>query len=142
MKALFDTSVLIAAFTTEHPKHAACLLYLQYVRSGQIDGYISAHCIAELYSVLTARTSPRILPADARNIMNTDLSRFQVVDLNGSDYLSIIDRMVILELPGAVIYDALHAYAAYKTEADTIFTLNPRDFNRLGLDVTVKVVVP
>lgn len=75
MKALFDTSVLIAAFTTEHPKHTACLRYLQNVRSGQINGYISAHCIAELYSVLTARTSPRILPADAQNIMNTNLSR-------------------------------------------------------------------
>lgn len=108
MKALFDTSVLIAAFVTEHSKHSACLTYLQKVRKEEIDGYICTHCIAELYAVLTGRTSHRILPVDAQKIMNTDLSRFQVVDLNGSDYLSVIDRMVILELPGAVIYDALH----------------------------------
>ena len=61
MKALFDTSVFIAAFVTEHPKHSACLPYLQKVRNEEIDGYICAHCIAELYAVLTDRTSPRIL---------------------------------------------------------------------------------
>lgn len=142
MKALFDTSVLIAAFTIEHPKHTACLPYLQKVRNEQIDGYISTHCIAELYSVLTARTSPRILPADARNIMGTDLPRFQVVDMNGSDYLTVVDRMVALGLSGGAIYDALHAYAAHKVEADTILTLNFCDFNRLGLDIAAKVVVP
>ena len=53
VKALFDTSVLVAALWTNHPKHSACLSLLKKVKSGNIHGIICTHTLAELYSVLT-----------------------------------------------------------------------------------------
>ena len=53
MKVLFDTSVLVAAFEVSHPRHTACLPWLQQVQEEKIDGYLSTHTFAELYSVLT-----------------------------------------------------------------------------------------
>ena len=53
MKALFDTSVLVAAFEVSHPRHGVCLPWLQRVQASEIDGYLSTHTLAELYSVLS-----------------------------------------------------------------------------------------
>lgn len=142
MKALFDTSVLVGALTTGHPRHSACIPYVQKVRNREIEGYFCTHAIAELYSVLTGRTNPRILPADVRLIMSTDLAMFQIIDLDSSDYLSVMDQLVTLGLPGGVFFDALHAFAASKAGVDTILTLNLKDFNRLGLDIAALVQEP
>jgi predicted nucleic acid-binding protein len=114
VKALFDTSVLVGALTTGHPRHSACLPYVQKVRNREIEGYFCTHDIAELYSVLTGRTNPRILPADVRLIMSTDLAMFQVIDLDSSDYLSVMDQLVTLGLSGGIFFDALHAFATSK----------------------------
>ncbi|MGI8499564.1 MAG: type II toxin-antitoxin system VapC family toxin [Hassallia sp.] len=53
MKVLFDTSVLVAAFEVSHPRYGVCLPWLQRVQVSEIDGYLSTHTFAELYSVLT-----------------------------------------------------------------------------------------
>ncbi|WP_373536220.1 type II toxin-antitoxin system VapC family toxin [Microcoleus sp.] len=52
MNVLFDTSVLIAALIEDHPSHSQSLSWLERVRSQEIDGFVSTHTIAELYSVL------------------------------------------------------------------------------------------
>ncbi len=142
MKALFDTSVLVGALTTGHPRHSACLPYVQKVHHREIEGCFCTHAIAELYSVLTGRTNPRILPADVKQMISTDLAMFQVIDLDSDDYLSVVDKLVALGLPGAVYFDALHAFAASKAGADTILTLNIKDFNRFGLDIAALVREP
>jgi predicted nucleic acid-binding protein len=46
MKALFDTSVLVAAFEVSHPRHSVCLPWLQRVQVSEIDGYLSTHTFA------------------------------------------------------------------------------------------------
>ena len=53
MKVLFDTSVLVAAFEVSHSRHSVCLPWLQRAQEKEIDGYLSTHTLAELYSVLT-----------------------------------------------------------------------------------------
>jgi predicted nucleic acid-binding protein len=64
MKVLFDTSVLVAAFEVSHPRHGICLPWLQRVQTSDIDGYVSTHTFAELYSVLTRLpVKPVISPA-------------------------------------------------------------------------------
>jgi predicted nucleic acid-binding protein len=64
MKVLFDTSVLVAAFEVSHPRHGVCLLWLQRAQEKEIDGYLSTHTFAELYSVLTRLpVRPPISPA-------------------------------------------------------------------------------
>ena len=67
---LFDTSVLVAAMLEEHPHHSKCFAWLQRVRSEEIEGFISTHSIAELYSVLTRFPRyPRINPELAQRLL-------------------------------------------------------------------------
>ncbi|MGK7893441.1 MAG: type II toxin-antitoxin system VapC family toxin [Xenococcus sp. (in: cyanobacteria)] len=53
MKVLFDTSVFVAAFEVSYPRHSLCLPWLQQAQEKKIEGYLSTHTYAELYSVLT-----------------------------------------------------------------------------------------
>ena len=50
--------------------------------------------------------------------------------------------MVRLNLSGGGIFDTIIALAALKAKADTILTLNPNHFTRLGEDIAEKVKVP
>jgi hypothetical protein len=70
------------------------------------------------------------------------LNYFEAVSLVQADYQSVIQRLTDLDLPGGVIFDALHAQAALKNHADKLLTLNPKDFNRLGADIASIVTVP
>ncbi|MBP0027032.1 hypothetical protein [Roseofilum sp. Guam] len=40
MKALFDTSVVVAASLTQHPEHTTCFPKLQSAQLRQVKGYI------------------------------------------------------------------------------------------------------
>jgi predicted nucleic acid-binding protein len=67
MKALLDTSTLIAAMLPDHVHHAHALAWLSRAKSGAFEFVGSAHSLAEIYAVLTRlpRTPP-IGPTDNR----------------------------------------------------------------------------
>lgn len=142
MKAVFDTSVLVAAMLTGHPAYAACLPYLKQAQAGQITGIIATHTLAELYAVLPRIPQARISPKLAQTLITDNLQAFQKVLLTEADYQAAIDLMVINKLPGGGIYDALIAQVAQKTTADTLLTLNPKHFERLSKEMAYKVQVP
>jgi predicted nucleic acid-binding protein len=143
MKVLFDTSVLVAAFEVSHPRHGVCLPWLQRVQTSDIDGYVSTHTFAELYSVLTRLpVRPIISPAIAQRLIDENLNLFVAIPLTVDDYKQAIACMVRLNLPGGGIFDALIAQAALKADVDILLTLNPTHFNRLGQDVAQRVQVP
>jgi predicted nucleic acid-binding protein len=143
MKILFDTSVLVAAFEVSHPRHGVCLPWLQRVQEEEIDGYLSTHTLAELYSVLTRLpVKPPISPALAQRLLDENLQLFVAIPLTADNYQQAIARMVRLNLPGGGIFDALIAQAALKAEVDRLFTLNPSHFTRLGQDLAQLVQVP
>ncbi|MBW4596121.1 MAG: PIN domain-containing protein [Brasilonema angustatum HA4187-MV1] len=143
MKALFDTSVLVAAFEVSHPRHGVCLPWLQRVQEKEIDGYLSTHTLAELYSVLTRLpVKPPISPVIAQRLINENLHLFEAISLTADDYQQAIACMVRLNLPGGGIFDALIAQAALKAEVDILLTLNPSHFTRLGQDLAQRVQVP
>jgi len=143
MKVLFDTSVLVATFEVSHPRHGICLPWLQQVQENEIDGYLSTHTFAELYSVLTRLpVRPPILPAIAQRLIDENLNLFVAIPLSADDYKQAIACMVRLNLPGGGIFDALIAQAALKAEVDILLTLNPSHFTRLGQDVAERVQVP
>jgi predicted nucleic acid-binding protein len=99
MKALFDTSVLVAAFEISHPRHNVCLPWLQRVQEKEIDGYLSTHTFAELYAVLTRLpVKPPISPAIAQRLIDENLSLFVAIPLTADDYQQAIARMVKLNL--------------------------------------------
>jgi predicted nucleic acid-binding protein len=75
MKYLFDTSVLVAAILTGHNSYQTCLPLLQQAQTRQIDGLISTHTLAELYSVLTRIPQTKITPILAQELIHDNLPK-------------------------------------------------------------------
>lgn len=133
----------MAAFEVSHPRHSICLPWLQQAQEKKIEGYLSTHTFAELYSILTRLpVRPLISPTLAQRLIDDNLPLFVAIPLTADDYQQAIACMVKLNLPGGGIFDAIIAQAALKAKVDTILTLNPNHFTRLGKDVAQLVQVP
>ena len=143
MKVLFDTSVLVAALTVNHPKHSVCFSRLKAAESRQVQGFISTHSLAETYSVITRLPiQPRITPQQTQGIIIDILQYLEAIPLFVNDYQVAIMQMATLNFPGGGIFDALIAQAALKAEVAVILTLNPNHFTRLGNAIAHLVQVP
>jgi predicted nucleic acid-binding protein len=143
VKVLFDTSVIIAALLPKHSSHAPCFAQLQAAELNQIQGYLSTHSLAEVYSVMTRMPSqPRISPQEAQLLLERCLQYLEAVPLEIADYRAAIAQMITLNLPGGGIFDALIAQAALKISADQLLTLNPNHFTRLDAAIAQMVGVP
>jgi predicted nucleic acid-binding protein len=143
VNTLFDTSVIIAASLPQHPNHAPCFIQLQAAKTAQIQGCLSTHSLAELYSVLTRMPSqPRMSPQEVQRLIESYLQHLKTVPLEQTDYQIAIAQMTALNLPGGGIFDALIAQAALKSSAERLLTLNPKHFSRLGEPIAQIVYVP
>lgn len=143
MKVLFDTSVLVAALIATHPQHAiarACLL--ENGHRDDIEACVSTHTLAELFAVLTRFLQKNISTRAAHDIIEGLRTRLTVIDLTEDDYVWVLEQLTALNLTAAVVYDALHARAALKADATTLYTFNVKDFTRLGDAVAGLVVNP
>jgi predicted nucleic acid-binding protein len=146
VKVLFDTSVMIAALFPKHQSHSSCFIQLQAAQSaqpGQIQGYLSTHSLAELYSVMTRMPiQPRMSPQEANTLLDRCLQYLDAVPLEVADYKAAIAQMTALSLPSGGIFDALIAQAALKVSADRLLTLNPGHFTRLDPAIARITQVP
>ncbi|WP_404791406.1 PIN domain-containing protein [Altericista sp. CCNU0014] len=127
---------------TGHSSHKVCLPQLLEAQSQQIQGLISTHTLAELYSALTRIPQTQISPALAQNLIRDNLQTFECIPLTAEDYTEAINAMVRHQIPGGGIFDALIAQATLKSQADVLLTLNPKHFTRLGSVIASKVQVP
>ena len=142
MIALFDTSVLVAAFIESHDRHDEALARFRRAGSGDSRLHLSSHSLAELFAVLTRLPlSPRISPDLARRMIRQNLRDARVISLEKRDYQRVIDRMADLQLAGGAIYDAIIVQAALKAGADRLLTLNSRDFRRIWPDAGKRLLV-
>lgn len=97
MKVLFGTNVIICAVLVSHPMYSRCLPWLRRVQAGEIEGFLSLHSLAEIYSVLTKLPlSQRVTPMDAQQIISRDLKGLVSVGLAFEDYQAAIDLAFIL----------------------------------------------
>lgn len=143
MRVLFDTSTLVAAMVSRHPRHKDAQPELERALDGGVTGLVSTHSLAEVFAVLTRLPlKPAIGPKTARMLLEANLQGFEVVPLDGQDYFAVISRLEALQFTGGAIYDALIAQAALKANADELLTFNPAHFTRLGPDVTALVREP
>ncbi len=87
MRILLDTSTLVAALVEMHPNHVLAFPWLQKVKNKAFTGFVAAHSIAELYSVLTTLPiRPRISSATAVRLLKRDvLDQFEAVSLSKED---------------------------------------------------------
>jgi predicted nucleic acid-binding protein len=144
VKALFDTSVLVAAMVEPHPRHAEAFPWLQRALEGRLDYFACAHSLAELYAVLsTYPARPRLSPELVTRLIRENVTESaRVVSLARSDYSFVLESLAAAGQPGAVIYDTLIARAAQKARVDRLLTLNPRDFLRVWPDGASVITAP
>lgn len=134
MKVVYDTSSIIALLIEDHPHHDKALqTYLKLIEQ-DAEFYICSHSIAEIFSTVTKGVRYLDYTAEqASDLINRDLEiLFSVVDLNKSDYISVVQFLQAENLTGAIIYDALIVQSATKIEAEYIVTLNIKHFKQLG----------
>lgn len=144
MRVLLDTSVLVAALVEKHPNHLAAFPWLQKAQAKTITGYVAAHSIAELYSVLTTLPiRPRISPVTAVQMIRQDvLEHFELVALSKEDYAAVIEYLAGTGIMGGATYDALILRAAIGAKVDQIITLNVDDFRRVYPELATKIIAP
>ncbi len=143
MKILYDTSVLVAALLVKHVNHHVAFPQLELARRREAKGYLSTHRLAELYAVMTRLPQPlRVSPEEAEAVITDLLGYLEPVPLLAEDYQRALVRMIDLKLTGGSVFDAVIAQAALKVDVDQIVTLNPKDFVRLGEEISALVKVP
>jgi len=113
MKALLDTSVLVAAHLPTHPFYAEARDWIASAKRGAYELTVSAHSLAETYSVLTRLpVKPPISPTAAWQFIEQNIVSCAVfVALTADDYQAAIKHVVQLGLIGGVVHDAVIAKA-------------------------------
>ncbi len=143
MRVLLDTSVLVAAAVVGHAHERRALVWLTAARAGGIQAAVTAHGCAEAWATLTALpVSPRIDATLAERVVFGLAAALEVVDLTWADYRAAMARCGDRGLKSGALYDALHLVGAERWGADALITFNARDFERLAISTSPRVVVP
>ena len=141
MTAFLDTSVLTATFYGEHEHHGPSFaLFLQLKKS---TACTAAHCLAEVYSVVTGMPGKnRSSPDEALLFLRDVRERLTLITLDELEYFKVLEDAASAGLSGGAAYDAVIAHCALKAKAKTIYTWNAKHFNRLGEHVASRVRQP
>lgn len=144
MKALLDTSTLIAAMLPDHVHHGVAVPWLSQAKNGAFEFVSAAHSLAETYAVLTRlpRTPP-IGPEEAwRLIQENVTSCARQHALSGVEYVALIELLAKNSVSGGAVYDALIARVADLAGVDYLVTLNVADFQRVWPAGAGRIVSP
>jgi predicted nucleic acid-binding protein len=144
VKIYFDTNVLIAAALENHPHHVPAEASLRKVHSHVIEGWISAHSLAEFYAVLTrAPLTPPVYPSEAWQILERNVfPHFEVMSLSREEYRETLQSCAGAGWTGGRVYDALHVAAARKADCEQLYTFNLRHFRELAPDLAERICSP
>jgi predicted nucleic acid-binding protein len=143
MKVLIDTSVLIAGMLSDHRQHSHAQPWLARAKAGAFEAVVSGHSVAELYAVLTRLPrTPRITPAEAWQLIQTNVASQTVVTLSAHDYVKMIEELVQVSVVGGAVYDAVIAKAAELANVDHLLTFNVSHFQRAWPSGASRVVSP
>lgn len=128
MRILVDTSVLVAALWEKQAHHAHVLDWLSRTMAHH-EVVLSTHTLAELYAVLTGKAHYR--PQEIAETTAWVVESFTLQPLTTEDYRRALATAAERGLTGGAIYDALHAMAAERAEADRIASGDRRSFPHL-----------
>jgi len=128
MKAYWDSSALVEAVQNLGVRKAL----------RKVSGFTRPHALAEVFSTLTGgRLGYRCQPDDAAKIGRELAADLQFVELGEQETLHALATSRKHGVRGGQIHDYLHAIAARKAGALTIYTFNTGDFHNLGLPLTI-----
>jgi predicted nucleic acid-binding protein len=140
---LFDTSVVIAALSRPHARHAVARPWMDAVVDGRVGLVLSAHSIGELYAYFTAVREIAMPPGDAARMIRTDVvDRARVRTLPALSYVRLLGKLGGLDIRGGAVYDAIHAEVARREDVDGILTINTKHFLRVWPDDTDRIIDP
>lgn len=142
MRSFLDTSVLVAAFYTDHQHHQPSFnLFLGCRKS---DACCAAYSLAEVYATLTGmRAAGRRIAGDQALLFIDDIrARLSLVALNDREYFQILQASAAAGIAGGSIYDAILGHCALKAGARSLYTWNTKDFERLAPAIASRVKTP
>ena len=132
MKALLDTSVLVAAFLADHVHHAPSLEL--FVRGKKAESFCAARSMAELYATLTRLPGKhRVSGENALLLLAQVRERLHTGQSSGNENYAAIEQACAMGVTGGAVYDALIANCALKAKAEILYTWNVRHFEQLGI---------
>ncbi len=141
MKALLDTSVLVATFYADHVHHLPSIELFRH--SEKSSACCSAHNLAEVYSSLTGMPGKNRVTGDQAMLFLENIrERLTLVTLTADEYFKAIAEFSVQGITGGGIYDALIGRCALKAEASVLYTWNVKDFQRLGPAIAKRVRTP
>ncbi|MGH9482628.1 MAG: PIN domain-containing protein [Terriglobales bacterium] len=141
MTAFFDTSVLVAAFLEDHPRHDPSLDV--YSRFGQCEACCAAHSLAEVYATLTAMPGRwRLATHEVMLVLREVREHLTLVALEPPEYIQVLEDCAGRALASGAVYDALLGACALKAGAETVYTWDVGDFQRLGPQIASRVRTP
>jgi predicted nucleic acid-binding protein len=141
----FDTSIVVAAAVTQHPHNAPALAVLEELVSRKHRGYLSAHSLTEVYSVLTRTPfKPPLYPSEAWQIIEQMiLPHMELVTLTPKEYREVVRHCAVNGWVGGKVHDAVLLRCAQKAGCDRIYTFNVKDFRALAPpDLAGRVALP
>jgi predicted nucleic acid-binding protein len=145
VKVFCDTNVLVAAFLQSHPHHNSARPVIERIKSGNDQGFVGAHSLAETYAVLTRLPSGQQVAAAVAWQLITEnvLKDFTIVSLSSKEYTDTLGNAGKNGVEGGKTYDALLLAAAAKSGAERIYTTNVRHFQSLADDqLRLRIVAP
>lgn len=144
MKVYIDSNIVIARTMAGHSHQPAATQLFREIRAHRWKPVISAHGLAEIYSVLTrAPLGRRISPAEAWLMIEQNiLPLFEIEELGMADYSSLLRGLASDGLAGGQVYDAVHLQAARKAKCSKIYTFNVSDFRRIAPDLEDCILRP
>ncbi|HXC26013.1 MAG TPA: PIN domain-containing protein [Gemmatimonadaceae bacterium] len=126
-----DTSVLVAALDAHHVHHGPCIALLGTLHLG--GAYCALHSYAEVYAVMSGKPGkPRLRPSDVDAMIDRIDRIFTPITLTRREYRTVIQTNAVAGVVGGRFYDALILACAVKSDAQTLYTLNERDFLALA----------
>lgn len=141
MKVALDTSVLVAALVRAHPLHGRALPWVS--PKGSLTRTAHWHAYAESWAVLTAMPlEPRVSSAVATTVLEQCRKAVDFQVARRTTYPKAARRCRDRGLSSGAIYDALHLVAAEEASVEAFVTFNQRDFDRLAIDDSPRIVVP
>lgn len=141
MRSFLDTSVLVAAFYGDHEHHERSIALL--AEQERTTGCTAAHCLAEVYSVVTGMSGKdRVSPHEALLFLGDVRQRLATIALQETEYFAVLEGAAATAVAGESIYDAIIAHCALKARAQTLYTWNVRHFKRFGEQISSRVREP
>jgi predicted nucleic acid-binding protein len=128
---LLDTNCLVAAVSSWHGHHEATRREIERRYAAGEELVLSAHSLAEAFSVLTRLPEPhRLSPEDALALIEANWGETRLVALTAPDYRVTLRRCRDASIGGGAVYDALIAACARKARVSTLVTWDVTDFER------------